>query len=831
MLAYLLILAAVVNAVYVGWPMDEQLPNVVRVDLQYSFTIASITYKSSTGGSITYSVSGLPDWLTFDSDSRTFSGLPSLLTVGKFSISLTGTDSVDNSSLSNSYDMLVSNDTGIELSSDDVMFTQIAAYGRTNGQDGLVVREGQQFSIQFSKLTFKLELNDDQPISVYYGRSLDRTSLPNWVNFNLDTLTFSGTVPYVTSLIAPSVEYGFLFISSDHAGFAGAEGIFKLVVGAHELSTLLNETIKLNGTYGSHLDFTAPVLTSVFLDGLLIDTLNISTVVANNLPSWMLFDSSSYDLLGTYPDNATFENFTVAVTDVFGNSVSLPFLIDSLDSVFTIDELPDANATRGEYFQLQLMKSIFTDYNDTAVSVSVSNSSDLWLSYHASNLTLQGQTPKNFGNAQVVVKADSKFDTEERSFNIRGVNKLATSSTTSSSSSLTLTLSLTLASSVPASTTSSSATHATHLKSSNSNHKKLVLGLAIGIPGLALLLALLLILFCCVRRRKRDDSDEEKRDSVGELNGPGFGTTHDIDDHEERAHKLDALGTLDKLNETRLSTLSSVTHVESEDDSRYFDALDKPMKSWRANDASDSSEIKKKILEGRKHTSGISMDTVNTEKLFSVRLVDDNVNRTSTHSLGIFLQNSLLTDSSGNIQRLDSDGNIAELTLLPGGKSLQPSTKVLNSVEEENSADNTFYNTTHESSNYNLMARFMNENSPAHSTRDAELQESLAEEFRPVRTSLGDIEWAKSEENLVSPNSSTFLLRREETPINNSQTADPFTLQNFSRTSLYSEPESRGGSKAKLVNFTRKASLRESAKQQEIQHSGETAQIHDEDSE
>lgn len=829
MLAFLLILAAVVNAVYVGWPMDEQLPNVVRVDQQYSFTIASITYKSSTGGSITYSVSGLPDWLTFDSGSRTFSGFPPLLTVGTFSISLTGTDSVDNSSLTNSYDMLVSNDTGIELSSADVMFTQIAAYGRTNGQDGLVVREGQQFSIQFSKLTFKLELDDDQPITVYYGRSLDRTSLPNWINFNLDTLTFSGTVPYVTSLIAPSVEYGFLFISSDHAGFAGAEGIFKLVVGAHELSTLLNETIKLNGTYGSHLQFTAPVLTSVFLDGLLINTQNISTVSANNLPSWMQFDSSLYDLLGTYPDNATFENFTVAVTDVFGNSVSLPFLIDSLDSVFTIEELPDANATRGEFFQFQLMKSIFTDYNDTTVSVSVANSSDLWLSYHASNLTLQGQTPKNFDSALVVVKADSRFDTEERSFNIRGVDKLATSSSTSSSSSLTLTLSLTLASSVATSTTSASATHA-NLKSSNANHKKLVLGLAIGIPGLVLLLALLLILFCCVRRRKKHDADEEKRDSLGELNGPGFGTTHDIDDHEERAHKLDALGTLDKLNETRLSTLSSVTHVESEDDSRYFDALEKPMKSWRANDASDSSEIKKKILEGRKHASGISMDTVNTEKLFSVRLVDDNVNRTSAHSLEIFLQNSLLTDSSGNIQRLDSDGNIAELTLLPGGKSLRPSSNVLNSVEEENSADNTFYDTTHDSSNYNLMARFMNENSPAHSAQDAVLEESLAEDFRPVRTSLGDIAWAKSEENLVSPNSSTFLLRREETPVNDSQTADPFTLQNFSRTSLYSEPESRGGSKAKLVNFTRKASLRESAKQQEVEHSGETAQIHDEDS-
>lgn len=842
MLPFWVFLVGYVVGVYVGWPMDEQLPNVARVDEAYLFTLANVTYKSSAGGSISYLASSLPTWLLFDLLSRTFLGTPSSSDVETFHISLTGVDSADSSNLTEWYLMIVSNSTGLELALSDVMFTTIAKYGQTNGDDGLVVKQGELFSILFSSDVFELELGATRPIIAYYGRSEDRAPLPNWVDFNADNLTFSGTVPYVTSSIAPSVLYGFSFIASDYTGYAGAEGIFKLVVGAHELSTSLNLTIRINGSYDATFDYTVPVLSDVYLDGEVINAVNISLVAPDGLPDYISFNASTYALTGTFPNSSTYDNFTVEVEDVYGNLVSLPYLFVSIDSIFTIDELSDVNATRGEYFEYQILESDFTDFNDTTVNVTFGSDSS-WLSYHTSNMTINGDAPDDLDSVDVTVKADSTVDSELRSFNIVGVDAKASSLSSSASSSATSTSSAT--SSASASTTAAAANN----KSSDSNHKKMVLGLAIGIPCFVALVALLLILFfCCCRRRKQEDSELTGDSTEHELTGPGFGVTHDLDDHQETAHQLGALNAL-KLDNDNLSTMSDETHVGSDTDaSHYFDALEKPMKSWRANDASDSNAVKQMLLL-QKHASEMSADTVNTEQLFTVRLVDDNLsNRNSSLSFGpLAASNVPLRDaSSGNIQRLDSDGNIIDASSTPPASprprlKKEPSASLNNIVEED--SNNTFYNTTNESSNYNLMARFLNlDNISVHS--DPHSDESLGDVFKPITADNGEVKWRRSEDNgvlrpLPSPHADSFLLDREATPKNNANIATGnFYDLNNSRTSVYSDFSAsnlvneggRKGSKAKLVDFTRKASLRESSRQQDVEHSGETAQIHNEDS-
>lgn len=822
-------------AVYVGWPMNEQLPNVARVDQKYLFTLADITYRSSAGGSIQYSADGLPQWLSFDSQSRTFAGTPSSTDVGEFYISLTGTDSADNSTLTKSYAMLVSASSGLRLSSSDVMFTSIAKYGQTNGLNGLVVREGEQFSLQFGTLVFAENDGASRPITSYYGRSLDRTSLPNWITFDASSYTFSGTVPSVTSDIAPSILYGFSFIGSDYLGFAGAEGVFYLVVGAHQLSTLLNETIKVNGTYGSAFDYTVPVLSNVYLDGSLITAANISLVQSEDLPSYIDFNESDYLLTGTFPNSSTFDNFTVVVKDVYGNVVELPYSFDSMDSVFTVKSLPDVNATRNEYFQHQLLQSYFTEFNGTTVDVSFNSSS--WLSYYSLNMTLVGLAPKDLDSVKVMVKASSDFDSESRSFNIIGVQKELNSSSTSSSSSPAAT-----SSSVSSSLTTSTASKP-QSKSSSDNHKKLVLGLAIGMPLFALLVAALLLLFCCCRRRRDNDAESERPATEPELTGPGFGVTYDMDDHAEHAKQLGALNAL-KLDNDNSSILSSLTHVNSDNESRYFDASEIPVKSWRANDTSDLNAIKQNFLRLQRHTSQLSMDTVNTEQLFSVRLVDDNSGRESNQSVGntLSLRHSLVRDtSSGNLQRLDSYGNIAELrasSLSPGSGTLRPTGTNLNNIdEEEDRSGDTMYKAPNESSNYNLMAKFLNEGGGSLSSDiDTDTHLSLEEDFKPVKTSMGNVEWRRSQEALApSPDSETFLLDQEVTPKTNVAVgSNAFNIVNKSATSVYSNSsETNGmsrGNKAKLVDFTRKGSLRDAAHHQKMEHPGETAQIHEGDS-
>lgn len=835
LLRLLLLLQAVVYAIYLGWPMDEQLPNVARVNQPYEFTIAYLTYRSNNGGSISYSVSGLPDWLSFDELSRTFSGTPSENDASSFEIKLTGKDDSDDSEMTREYTMLVSNSTGIKLTSQDVMFTTIAKYGNTNGRGGLVLSEGEDFDIKLSEDMFEEKDDALRPIIAYYGRSSDRTSLPSWVTFNSDDLSFSGTVPYVTSNIAPSSSYGFSFLASDYYGFSGAEATFSILVGAHSLSTSLNESIKINGTFGLDFEYQVPVLTSVYLDGSTIESANISSVSADDLPSYVNFDDSNYVLSGTFPNSLRSDNFSIVVNDKYGNSVDLPYRFESIGSVFTLKNLPDVNATRGEFFEYQIMHSLFTDFNDTKVSVSLDNNANSWLSYDKSNMTLLGQAPSDLKLVKVLIDAESSFDSESRDFSIKGVRKEVTSSSSTSSSS-SATASPTSSSSASASTTSDSVNRSL---SGGNNRKALILGLSIGIPCFFLILALLLIFFLCCRKKRRNDEEENDK-SMEEtiIDGPGIGVTHDMDDHTETPHQLGALNAL-KLDDDSASTLSSVTHVDSDSNSKYFDASEKPMKSWRAKDESDLTAIKDKLMQQR-HASEISNSTVNTEELFAVRLVDDEARRSTSQSPGmtpLFLRNSLdhiigESGSSANIQRLDSDGNVVgesqSNTSLPRKRAAQ-SMNLRNIAEEDNRQNNkdTLYrNDNNESSNYHLMSRYFN---------DADTSIG-GDEFKAVQTSVGNYEWRKSKDALVeSPDSETFLLNNpEHTPVNTNLDPSGNFAKNASKTSVYSDDlrsdfpfGSSNDSKAKLVEFTRKGSLRDSSHTPTMEFSGETAQFHD----
>lgn len=800
--------------------MDQQLPNVALVGQSYLFTLAEGTYRSSSDSGVNYSATGLPSWLQFDGSSRTFTGTPTSKDVGQFQINLVGTDLLDKSTISNNYQMLVTAGDPLTLSSPDVMFTTIAQYGQTNGADGLVVRPGQQFSIKFSKSVFKP--NDN--IKAYYGRSQDRTPLPNWVNFDSNSLTFSGTVPHVVSSIAPSFAYNFCFIATDNPGFAGAVGLFNLVVGAHLLSTSFDQPVKLNGTLGSQLNQSVPVLSSVFLDLVAISPQNISSVQLQNAPSFVTL-SPNYVLTGTYPSSSSNANFTVMVRDVFGNSVNLPYQISSIGSLFTVNSMPDVNATRGQFFELQLMKTYFTDFNSTTVSVSTNSS---WLSYESSNMTLLGNTPSDFQQTSVNVNAKKGSSSDELSFIVRGVDAVSKSSSSSSSSSTqassTSSKALQTAAATSTSSASSEPTETPSEGNSDPHRKNLIIGLSAGLGGAALLACLAALLFCCCRKRNREDDDDEKRSitpTEPELTGPGFGTTFDLDDHTEIARQLGALNAM-KLDEDNDLTISCDTHVDPEEENcDYLDELGKPTKSWRANDMSDSSAVKKMLLEQNRR-SEMSLNTINTEQLFSVRVVDDsNSNRVSRQSV---LGDLSKDTSSANVQRLDSDGNIAEMTRLPSKQAM--STESLIRIAEE--SPDSSNNMTQASSVYSLMAKLDQDVLQRDASFGVE-QSSLNETFKPVTASNGEVVHWKSQEY---PDAPIILQTGELDP------ASPHkpTL-NFSNSTLNSPldnmrfEEDRAAFKAKLVDFTRKGSLKDSACLPRYDHSAAEGQIfEDEDS-
>lgn len=822
----LLFVRQAVASVYVGFQFSEQLPNVARVGQPYTFTMANTTYKSDNGA-VLYQALNLPHWMSFDSGSRTFTGTPSSSDEGTFDVTITGNDPRDGSSISNNYSMIVSKDKGLHLTSPDVMFTQIAKYGDTNGQDGLVVKQGQEFKLKFDPAVFESDKGATRKIVAYYGRSEDRGSLPNWINFDPSTYTFFGSVPYVTSENAPAVEYGFSFIATDYKGFAGSEGIFKLVVGGHQLSTSLNETIKLNGTHRSDIDVDVPILSSVFLDGKTISRDNISVAYGEDLPSYLHFHDNNFTITGEFPSRSTFDNFTIVVDDVYGNSVELPYLIDSLGSVFTVDDLSDVNATRGQYFSYQLMKSIFTDFNETKVSVSLG--SDSWLTYHKDNMTLNGLTPKNFDKLSAKVTASSSFDEETKSLNIVGVSKSRSSSRSSSSSSSDPTSS---------SSASSPAKSKNGKKGSGINRKALAIGLGAGIPGFLLLLAALIFLIFLCRRRKNHGSDNEIQEGdISNVTASSGFTANEKGNSQDTARQAGILGGLKTKNMDARSTSSSITHVDTHsDEERYYDATEKPMKSWRANDISDDAVGAAGASGALYRISNGSMSTVNTEQLFSVRLIDDNSYRQSNQTLpqGQFMSNGSLNalmnrSDSGNFQRLDSDGNIvASPSQSPKKKiSRSPSENLHVVMEEARSRDVSGNDHSiqtldpqggpSQSSSTNFLNRFDNSESnssvPSASSSNQQIAQDYVGDFKATRHQDGTFEWLDhSRENLL-PDSP--IPPAKGRPLSQHSAGSRISINNYV------------GNKAKLVDFTRKGSLRESAYEPDYQYREETAQIQD----
>ncbi|RLV91410.1 Axial budding pattern protein 2 [Spathaspora sp. JA1] len=790
--------------IYMGFPFNEQLPNVGRINEPYSFTIASTTYKSNTDAYINYEVTGLPAWLSFDPGSRTFSGQPTQENVGTFEITLIGTDTHDSTTLSNTYQMMVSQDPGIKLSSPDAAAQEIAKFGPTNGGNGLVVKEGENVNLRFDKSIFVAEPNSQNGIVAYYGRSADRSSLPNWLQFNSEDASFSGTVPHVTSQNAPSFEYGFSFIASDYSGFAGAVVNFKLVVGGHQLSTSVSDPIKINGTLNGDINVNIEndVLKSVYLDGNLITNDQVYRVsTTGDLPSYLTFDENSRTFTGKFPDHAVSDKVTVQVNDIYQNQVQVPLLFVVSNDVFSVKEFPNVNATKGQFFDYSIGKYI----PDSSAQISVNFDSNGWLSYDAGNKTFIGMTPKDFDSMKISVIGELNGNSETLGFSIMGVNKEVKTTSTSSSSTKTSTSSSSKATSssqtTSATTTTTPTTTPTESDESETSgapvspmHKhSLAIGLGVGLGILALIASSIIFFCCCFKRRDiNEDSDLESGSGAAGSSGKVQRTISPPQDVKSTMN-LTKFDQVKHDSETK-STSSSITHVNDGDSvnshfepqQHYMDVtgvgaataagiagasagtivdvgedLGGAVKSWRALGDSDLKRI-----------SEASLSTVNTEQLFSVRLVEDQSNRNSVTSSRYLGNSPPVTKSnvggSNNIQRLDSDGNIVETYR---DDDSRPSSHLYN-VTEENTHDIT-QSSGYEEDDNNSLDLFKHDN------QSSQASESDQEEV--VKYPWGF--------------------------------------------------ESTGGNiGAKLVDFTRRGSLKDSARDQSHQHFGVTAQIHENDS-
>lgn len=363
--ANLLVTVANAAPVYNSGGLSNQTANVGQ---QFSYSIQSgknAPFTDANSDPLTYTVSGMPSWLTFDAGSQTFSGMPPHA-AGSWTITVTATDS-GGLSASGSFTVTVPN----------------VAPQYNSGLSTWTVQPGQVSSFTIPSGSFT-DGNDD---TLTYSTS----SLPSWLTFNASTQTFTATNPTTSGNTNVTVTVKDPSNSSASQSFTVAVAS----VGTVYNGTLTSQT----GTVGQSFSYVVPTTAFTDANG---DSITYS---ASGLPSWLTFTASTRTFSGT-PPTGTAGSWTITVT---GNSNGGPAVrgtfglsVANTAPVFN-GPLTNQSPIPGSNFSYQFSTSAFTDPKGDTLTYSATGM-PAWLAFNAGTRTFSG-VPTSVGNWTVVVTA------------------------------------------------------------------------------------------------------------------------------------------------------------------------------------------------------------------------------------------------------------------------------------------------------------------------------------------------------------------------------------------------------------------------------------------
>lgn len=208
-------------------PVADQRPVIARVNTAYDFRLLFDTFSTTAEGGIGYSAAGLPQWLAFDNTTLSFSGTPSPSDVGTVDISLTATDT---STTTERFIILVSDvpspavHQGFDTQIRNARLHQFnTAQALPSGQ-GVYIHPYYSFSMGFQQSTFRPARNTPAQTVFYSAHLRGDTVLPDWLAFDNETVTFSGTAPAAGS-------YTVVVTGADVWGYTAVENSFVVQVG------------------------------------------------------------------------------------------------------------------------------------------------------------------------------------------------------------------------------------------------------------------------------------------------------------------------------------------------------------------------------------------------------------------------------------------------------------------------------------------------------------------------------------------------------------------------------------------------------------------------
>ncbi|KAF8636366.1 hypothetical protein AX17_003551 [Amanita inopinata Kibby_2008] len=395
-------------------PLDNQLPLIARVGRYFSWTFSQATFKS-TKGSLTYTASTLPPWLSFDPHSLTFYGTPGAVDEGNPRITVTASDGTSNVSSSfvlcvTPYPSPVPNlpisaqfrDQNPSLSS---VFALAPYSGIQTEHPALRVPPGWSFSIGFEGNTFNAT-ND----LFYYVRLLDGTSLPHWASFDSRSFTLNGVAPPEatwTPLVVPMK-----FIASDQEGYSAQALPFDLVIAPHELSLAASALPTINITAAStfNISLMSPDdFSGILVDGEAIQPSDIAELLVDTskYESWLHYDHEKRILsgdssdIGTSPDHKPC--LPVFLTTVFNQSVATNYTVAVVPSYFSKSNLAPLKVELDTPLTFDLSQYFSNTAPRTSVNLTASfepSEAKDWLAFDPASGNLSGVIPRDSSTTQ-----------------------------------------------------------------------------------------------------------------------------------------------------------------------------------------------------------------------------------------------------------------------------------------------------------------------------------------------------------------------------------------------------------------------------------------------
>lgn len=403
--------------IQVAFTLDEQLPLIARVQKPYAWAFSAQTFSGSPSEPLNYLASNLPPWLSFNPESRRFSGTPSHDDAGNTVITVSA--SQGGNTARSSFTLCVVTSAAPEVSiplaaqltpprsSLSSVFALAEFSALSTGHPALRIPPRWSFSIGFELETLACEGD------VFYDiRQSDGSYLPTWMAFNFKELTLNGVVPNETIITKPTL-FTLNLIASDIQGYTAEALPFDIVIAPHEVSTKAASLPTIGVPRSS--EFHVPLRNTVDFSVILLDGKAIGKEAITDLLvdvtgyPWLRYDSSDQILSGTLPQDGSNEDLVslpFQVNTTYGQTLRTLIAIAPTPTIFVQPHLPPFQGSLDERIDFDL-RQFFSNSSDIG-EIDVVATFDpvecsLWLGYDAAQSRLTGRIPSDFRSDQINV--------------------------------------------------------------------------------------------------------------------------------------------------------------------------------------------------------------------------------------------------------------------------------------------------------------------------------------------------------------------------------------------------------------------------------------------